>query len=93
MLSVVVFIMLINIKMSIFVYTLCRNSSKDTSVILDGSEKIIDETLSELENYSKCSGLKVNFSKTHVVWIDTKQYSTDSIKTKWKLNLGVARYI
>ena len=37
----------------------------DTSVILDGSE----ESLSELEIDAKISGLKVNFAKTHVVWI------------------------
>ena len=39
----------------------------------------------------KNSGLKVNFSKTHVVWIGSKKYSTDSIKTKWKLNWGADR--
>ena len=35
----------------------------DTSVILDGSEEPLNETLSELENYAKFSGLKVNFTK------------------------------
>ena len=39
----------------------------DTSVILDVSEESLNETLSELENYAKISGRKVNFSKTHVV--------------------------
>ena len=52
----------------------------DTSVILDGSEESLNETLNELENYAKYSGLKVNFAKTHVVWIGSKKYSTDSIK-------------
>ena len=64
----------------------------DTSVILDGSEESLNETLSELEKYAKFSGLKVNFTKTHVVWIGSKKYSTDSIKTKWKLNWGVDRF-
>ena len=64
----------------------------DTSVILDGSEESLNETLNELENYAKFSGLKVNFTKTHVVWIGSKKYSTDSIKTKWKLNWGVDRF-
>ena len=64
----------------------------DTSVILDGSEESLNETLSELENYAKFTGLKVNFTKTHVVWIGSKKYSTDSIKTKWKLNWGVDRF-
>ena len=65
----------------------------DTSIILDGSEESLNEPLSELENYAKFSGLKINFSKTHVVWIGSKKYSTDSIKTKWKLNWGVDRFI
>ena len=64
----------------------------DTTVILDGSEESLNETLHELENYAKISGLKVNFSKTHVVWIGSKKYSTESIKTKWKLNWGVNRF-
>ena len=64
----------------------------DTSVILDGSEESLNETLNELENYAKYSSLKVNFAKTHVVWIGSKKYSTDSIKTKWKLNWGVNRF-
>ena len=63
-----------------------------TSVILDGSEESLNETLNELENYAKYSGLKVNFAKTHVVWIGSKKYSTDSIKTKWKLNWRVNRF-
>ena len=64
----------------------------DTTVILDGSEESLNETLHELENYAKISGLKVNFSKTHVVWIGSKKYSTESIKTKWKLNWGINRF-
>ena len=58
----------------------------DTSVILDGSEESLNDTLRELENYAKYSDLKVNFSKTHVVWIGSKKYSTDSIKTKRRIN-------
>ena len=64
----------------------------DLSVILDGSEESLNETLNKLENYAKYSGLNVNFAKTHVVWIGSKTYSTDSIKTKWKLNWGVNRF-
>ena len=40
----------------------------------------------------KIKNIKVNFTKTHVVWIGSKKYSTDSIKTKWKLNWGVNRF-
>ena len=46
----------------------------------------------ELEQYAKIPGLKVNFFKTHAVWIGSKKYSTDSIKIKWKLNWDVNKF-
>ena len=57
----------------------------DTTVMLDGSESSLNETLKELEFYNNLSGLKVNFLKTQVIWIGSKKYSQNSIKTKWKL--------
>ena len=53
---------------------------------------VLNETLYELEQYEQFSYLKVNFFKTHVVWIDSKKCSTESIKTKWKLNWSVNRF-
>ena len=44
----------------------------DTSVILVGSEESLNETLLELEWFKKISGLKINFSKTQVIWIGRK---------------------
>jgi hypothetical protein len=41
----------------------------DTSLILDGSEKSLNEALLELDWYAKLSGLNINFTKTQVVWI------------------------
>ena len=64
----------------------------DTSAILDGSDKSLNETLSELSFFSKYSGLKVNFDKTQVVWIGRKKYSSDTIKTRWKLNWGRSQF-
>jgi hypothetical protein len=49
----------------------------DTSVIFDGSEESLNETLLELEWFKKISGLKINFSKTQVIWIGSKKYSSD----------------
>ena len=60
----------------------------DTSVILDGSSTSLNETLNVLSSYAKYSGLKINFDKTSVVWIGKKKYSTDTIKTRWKLSWG-----
>ena len=60
----------------------------DTLFLLDGTSKSLDATLDVLYNYSHFSGLKVNFEKTHAVWIGIKKYSTASIKTRWKLSWG-----
>ena len=57
----------------------------DTSFILDGSSKSLNETLNSLSEFSRYSGLNVNFDKTKVVWIGKKKFSADTIKTKWKL--------
>ena len=57
----------------------------DTSAFLGGSKQSLNETLSELSKYAEYSGLNINFDKTQVVWIGLNKYSTDTIKTKWKL--------
>ena len=54
----------------------------DTVFILDGKEKSLNETLTVLFEYSKFSGLNINFDKTHAVWIGINKYSTKAIKTK-----------
>ena len=54
----------------------------DTTVILDGSDDSLNHTLEELEKFSKISGLKINYDKTQIVWIGSKKYSSDTIKTK-----------
>ena len=60
----------------------------DASVILDGSPTSLNETLDELYYYAQYSGLNVNFDKTQVVWIGANKYSTNTIKTRWKLKWG-----
>ena len=59
--------------------------------MLDSSESSLNETLKEFEFFKNISGLKVNFLKTQVIWIGSKKYSQDSIKTKWKLKWEVNR--
>ena len=63
-----------------------------TSFILDGSSKSLNSTLDVLFEYSKFSGLKVNFEKTHAVWIGINKYSTSSIKPRWKLSWGKTEF-
>ena len=64
----------------------------DTSIILDGSESSLNQTISELERFSRISGLHINFEKTQLVWIGSEKYSTNSIKTKWKLSWGKSSF-
>ena len=45
----------------------------DTSIILDGTERSLNQTLIELERFSRISGLNVNFDKTQLVWIGSKK--------------------
>ena len=66
-------------------YTLSQYTD-DTSVILDGSENSLRETLNVLHDFSIISGLKVNFDKTQVVWIGKEKFSSATIKTRWKLS-------
>ncbi|MCG7891056.1 MAG: reverse transcriptase family protein, partial [Candidatus Thiodiazotropha endolucinida] len=60
----------------------------DTSMFLDGSSESLIQALNELDRFANISGLKINYEKTQVVWIGSKKYSTNSIKTKWKLSWG-----
>ena len=49
----------------------------DTAVVLDGSEKSLKATIEELNNFKAISGLKINLSKTQLVWIGSKKYSRE----------------
>ena len=44
----------------------------DTSFLLDGSDKSLNETLKELNFFSVLSGLKINFDKSCAVWLGSK---------------------
>ena len=60
----------------------------DTLFLIDGTSKSLNATLKVLYEFAQFSGLKVNFDKTHAVWIGVNKYSTASIKTRWKLSWG-----
>ena len=55
------------------------NVTDDISLILDGSEKSLNEALLELDWYAKLPGLNINFTKKQVVWIGSKKYSNDTL--------------
>ena len=64
------------------------------SIRLSNNKNIkgIEETLQELDTFANISGLNTNFDKTQVIWIGAKKYSTDAIKTRWKLSWGTTRF-
>ena len=46
----------------------------DTVIILDGTENSLRTTIEELDSFNRISGLKINLSKTQLVWIGSKKY-------------------
>lgn len=64
----------------------------DTAMLLDGSEKSLNEALHELDLYAAVSGLKANFDKTHVIWLGLKKHSQETINTRYKLVWGKTKF-
>lgn len=61
----------------------------DTSLILDGSPNSLFTAFDTLEFFSKLSGLKVNSSKTKIIWIGSKKFSNQVFHhSRWKLDWG-----
>lgn len=62
----------------------------DITIILDGSEKSFKTLMSELQSFYNMSGLKINQSKTQLVWIGSKKYSNhklcQEIELIWTIN-------
>jgi hypothetical protein len=51
------------------------------------SPQSIDGILRELDCFANISGLKINFSKTNMIWIGSKKLSKDIFHhSRWKLN-------
>lgn len=74
----------------------------DTSIIFDGSPQSMDGILRELDYFACIYGLKINFSKTKMVWIGSKKISKEVFHhSRWKLDwnnptfdlLGVKFYV
>ena len=58
----------------------------DTTVILNGTELSVEETINTLNIFADMSGLKINSSKTRAVWIGCKKYSGETFNHRFKLN-------
>ena len=49
----------------------------DMFLLIDGKESSLRETLSCFRDFRGASGLKMNSSKTKVLWVGSKKYSND----------------
>ena len=58
----------------------------DTALILDGSHSSIIAALNTIEIFGNYSGLKMNTSKTKLIWIGSKRHSKDKIDHFSKLD-------
>ena len=64
----------------------------DTSLMLDGTETSLRESIDELDKFAKISGLKINLTKTQIIWIGSKKYSTDTFLHQHKLQWGKEKF-
>ena len=66
----------------------------DSTLLLNGSERLLKVSLEILESYSKISGLHINYSKTEVIWIGSilgvQKYFV--IITIWKNKIQITRF-
>ena len=60
----------------------------DTLFLLDGTSKSLNATLNVLYEFAQFSGLKVNFDKTHAVWIGVKNIVQHLLKQGGKQPLN-----
>lgn len=58
----------------------------DTTLLLDGSEKSLVESINILKFYAKASGLHVNIDKTNAVWIGSMKNSPVELCPELNLN-------
>ena len=64
----------------------------DTCLVLDGSRKSIESSLNELKLFADISGLRINFSKSQVVWIGSKKYSNVILGDGYGLQWGNTKF-
>ena len=60
----------------------------DTTLILDGSKQSLESALNIIETFGSFSGLKMNTTKTKLIWIGRKRYSREKLDTSSKLQWG-----
>ena len=64
----------------------------DTTLTLDGTQKSLQAALNTLEIFGSFSGLRMNKSKTKLIWIGRKKYSKDKLRVKSNLEWGETKF-
>ena len=60
----------------------------DTTLTLDGTQKSLQAAFNTLVIFGSYSGLRMNKSKTKLIWIGRKQHSKDKLSVKLNLEWG-----
>ena len=65
----------------------------DTSLFSNGSPESMDGILRTLDYFACISGLRINFSKTKMVWIGSKKFSKEIFHhTRWKIDRESSKF-
>lgn len=64
----------------------------DVSLILNGSEKSLKESLNTLNRFSEISGLYINYEKTEVIWIGCRKFCSESLCHHYYLEWGKSNF-
>ena len=65
---------------------------KSSLIILDGSYRSLEAALNVIEIFGNISGLKMNTTKTKVIWIGDKRHSTDKLPVSYRLEWGTTTF-
>ena len=60
----------------------------DTTLFLNGTQNCLQAALNTLELFGSFSGLKMNTSKTKVIWIGRKKHTVEKLNVNSKLQWG-----
>ena len=64
----------------------------DTTLFLNGTQNCLQAALNTLELFGSFSGLKMNTSKTKVIWIGRKMHMVEKLNVNSKLQWGTDRF-
>ena len=65
----------------------------DTTLVLDGSQKSLISALETLEYYAQISVLRINNSKTKLIWIGSKKHSKEETQLREMNSILLILYI